>query len=166
MMPGVLVLIKTGDTLDWTITNEVGRYRFANLKPGQYELIVTLSGFVTRRRLVNLTTPITHDEILEFLPIETCACVATAPPEPDVLRNAADRLRQVALRMEDLETAADLDVQRRELVRDFRVFGPYALPALKDALDAGDTQARVNGTVLLFRLFSSGADRKPVYPSI
>jgi len=156
LIPGVVVFIKSEDLLEWTITDESGRYRLANLKSGRYELIVALPGFSIRKRSVNLTTPTTQDEILEVSGVGTCACVGAVPPSSDQLRAAADRLRQVALRMEDLRPGADLDAQRRQLLSDYRSMGSWAIAELKDALDKTDTQVRVNAAVLLFDLFSRG----------
>jgi len=155
LIPGVLVLIKSGQLLDWTITDEAGRYQLANLKSAQYELIVTFPDLASRKRSLNLTTPTTQDEVLEAA-AKTCVCVTGMSPSSDQLRAAAERLRQVALRMEDLRPGADLDAQRTQLLSDFRSFGNWAIAELKDALDSRDTQVRVNATVLLFDLFSHG----------
>jgi hypothetical protein len=165
LFSGVLVFIKTEDLLVWTNSDESGRYRFANLKPGQYELIVILPLFITVKRSVNLTTSITQDEDLKVLPTSTCGCISAVlpmPPHPDVLRSASDRLRRVTLRMEDLRPAADLDTQRRQLLNDFEAYGSYAIPALKDLLDDDDNRVRINATVVLYDLFSSPFNRKYV----
>ena len=139
LIPGVLVLIKSGQLLDWTITDEAGRYQLANLKSAQYELIVTFPDLASRKRSLNLTTPTTQDEVLEAA-AKTCVCVTGMSPSSDQLRAAAERLRQVALRMEDLRPGADLDAQRTQLLSDFRSFGNWAIAELKDALDSRDTQ--------------------------
>lgn len=57
VLPGVTVTLTSTATraMRTSITDDAGRYTFANVLPGEYELIVELTGFASRRTRVQIT---------------------------------------------------------------------------------------------------------------
>jgi hypothetical protein len=163
---GLVVLLKSGDALQWTITDELGRYRFKALMAGTHQLVIPgPPDFVTLKRSIELTAPIQQDEILSVRSISTCVCVSLAedPAIQERLNAAMSQLRQVTLRVEDLQPDASLDEERRKILDDLRYAGPRAVYELEMALHSDPRmQVRRNALVVLLGLSWGTAEQKPV----
>ena len=111
---GALVELTGGDgRLHQTVTNERGEYRFVDLPPGEYELLVTLDGFAPVRQPVRLgagparapiTLSVVHDEkvqVSETLSLHDSALSRTLTRRelallPNDSRLLIQRLREMA----------------------------------------------------------------------
>jgi len=93
-LPGATVELSGEKLMGGThsiITNEEGKFRFPNLMPGEYEVIITMEGFQTAKRSklrVNLGGTVTVDVDLNMASLEETVTVSAESPVVDVQKSA------------------------------------------------------------------------------